>query len=72
MEVPAEVLIHNETVGMKGSRGTLLQIHPQGYYEANVKFGERLHRVLLPIGQTVVIAQDPEEAVATEEVEIER
>jgi len=72
MEVPAEVLIHNETVGMKGSRGTLLQIHPHGYYEANVKFGERLHRVLLPIGRTVVIAQDPEEAVSTEEVEIER
>jgi len=72
MEVPAEVLIHNETVGMKGSRGTLLQVHPHGYYEANVKFGERLHRVLLPIDRTVVIAQDPEEAVETDEVEIER
>lgn len=72
MEVPAEVLIHNETVGMKGSRGTLLQIHPHGYYEANVKFGERLHRVLLPIDRTVVIAQAAEEAVTTEDLEIER
>jgi hypothetical protein len=72
MEVPAEVMIHNETVGMKGSRGTLLQIHPHGYYEANVKFGERLHRVLLPIDQTVIIAQVAEEAVESEEVEIER
>lgn len=72
MELPAEVLIHNETVGMKGSKGTLLTISPQGYYEANVKFGDRLHRVLLPIARTVVIHQAPEEAVAAEELEIER
>lgn len=72
MELPAEVLIHNETVGMKGSRGTLLQIHPHGYYEANVKFGERLHRVLLPIDRTVVIGQEAEEAADLEAVEIER
>lgn len=74
MELPAEVLIHNETVGMKGSKGTLLTISPHGYYEANVRFGERLHRVLLPIDRTVVIAQAPEEAVGVEaeELEIER
>ena len=74
MELPAEVLIHNETVGMKGSKGTLLTISPHGYYEANVRFGDRLHRVLLPIHRTVVIAQAPEEAVGVEaeELEIER
>lgn len=74
MELPAEVMIHNETVGMKGSKGTLLTISPHGYYEANVRFGERLHRVLLPITSTVLIAQAPEEAVAVEaeELEIER
>lgn len=72
MEVPAEVLIHNETVGMKGSRGRLLTISPQGYYEVNVKFGDRLHRVLLPIARTVIISQAPEETAAAEELEIER
>jgi hypothetical protein len=72
MEVPAEVLIHNELVGMKGSRGTLLQVSPHGYYEANVKFGDRLHRVLLPVTSTVVIWQQPEEAVAAGEFEVER
>jgi hypothetical protein len=70
MELPAEVLIHNETVGMKGSKGTLLTISPHGYYEANVRFGERLHRVLLPIARTAVIAQAPEEAVGVEEDEL--
>lgn len=72
MELPTEVLIHNELVGMKGSRGRLLTISPHGYYEVNVRFGERLHRVLLPIGSTVLISQDPEEVVAEEDFEIER
>lgn len=71
MELPAEVLIHNETVGMKGSKGTLLTISPHGYYEANVRFGDRLHRVLLPIARTAVIAQAPEEAVTAEDEELE-
>lgn len=72
MEVPTEVLIHNETIGMKGAKGTLLQVSPHGYYEVNVRFGERLHRVLLPIAQSVLIAQAAEETVPTEELEIER
>ena len=72
MELPADVLIHNELVNMKGSKGTLLTITPHGYYELNVKFGERLHRVLLPIGRTVLISQTPEEVAQVEEFEIER
>jgi hypothetical protein len=72
MELPAEVLIHNETVGIKGSKGTLLTISPHGYYEANVRFGERVHRVLLPIADTALIAAEPEEAVAADAMEIER
>lgn len=72
MEVPTEVMIHNETAGMKGHRGTLLQVSPHGYYEVNVKYGERLHRVLLPIARTVLIAQAAEETVPSEPLEIER
>lgn len=72
MEVPTEVLIHNETLGMKGGRGRLLQVSPHGFYEVNIKFGERLHRVLLPIGGTVLISQSPEETPSEELPEIER
>jgi hypothetical protein len=72
MEVPAEVLVHNETLGMKGAKATLLEISSHGYYEANVRFGERLHRVLLPIARTVLIAQDAEVTVPGEAIEIER
>lgn len=71
MELPADVLIHNQLLGMKGSRGKLLSISPEGYFEANVSFGDKLHRVLLPIASTAVIAREPEEPEAPG-LEIER
>jgi hypothetical protein len=72
MELPAEVMVHNEQLSMKGTRAVLIQIHPGGYYELNVRFGERTHRVLLPISATAVTARDPEPAVEGVAVEIER
>ncbi len=72
MELPAEVLIHSPALGMKGSPGTLLQVSPHGYYEANVRFGDRVHRVLLPIAETALIAASPEEAIGGGGIEIER
>lgn len=71
MEIPAEVLIHNELLGLKGARGTLIRVADEGYYEVNLRFGNNTHRVLLPIVASVVIASDPEPA-APEAVEIER
>ncbi len=71
MELPTEILIHNALLGVKGARGTLLTISPHGYYEVNMKFGDRLHRVLLPIEETVLIAQEAEDA-GSEAIEIER
>ena len=72
MELPAEVLIHNALLGLKGSLGRLLSISPQGYYEANVRFGEKTHRVLLPIAETVIIRRTAEEAEAGEAIEVQR
>ena len=71
MEIPTEVLIHNELLGLKGARGTLIRIAPEGYYVVNLRFGSNTHRVLLPIEVTVVIAADAEPAVG-DQVEIER
>ena len=72
MELPAEVLIHNEILGVKGGKGTLLQVNADGYYEINCYFGERLHRTLFPVQGTVLISREPEQVVAGESVEIER
>lgn len=71
MEIPGEVLIHNERLGLKGGKGTLLRVSSEGYYEVNLKFGSNTHRVLLPISTTVLIGAEPEPTVA-ESVEVER
>ncbi len=66
MELPVEVLIHNEILGVKGGKGTLIQVSSDGYYEINCIFGERAHRTLFPIGATVLIAREPEEQRQTD------
>lgn len=71
MELPAEVLIHNEQLGIKGGKGTLLMVTTEGYYEVNCAFGERLHRTLFPIQGTVLIQRQPEEPTRVD-LEIER
>ena len=71
MELPNEVLIHNELLGIKGGKGTLLQVTPEGYYEVNCTFGERVHRTLLPIDGTVLISLEPEDPTRVDQ-EIER
>lgn len=71
MEIPSDVLIHNETLGLKGQRARLLQVSANGYYEAICVFGERAHRVLLPVASTVLIAAAPE-SISVAGVEVER
>ena len=71
MEIPTEVLIHNELLGLKGAKGTLIRVGEDGYYEVNLRFGSNTHRVLLPVATSVLIAADPEPA-AGEQVDIER
>jgi len=70
MELPSEVLIHNDVLGLKGTSGTLLGIVENGYYEVNLRFGGNVHRVLLPIARTVLISKEPEPPKA-EGLEIE-
>jgi hypothetical protein len=72
MELPADVLIHNEILGIKGGKGVLLRISDAGgYYEVNCRFGDRLHRAYFPVSGTVLIAQEPEPTLPPG-VEIER
>ena len=71
MDVPSEVLIHNATLGMKGTAGVLLNISSDGYYELNCSFGTNTHRVLLPIGATILITRQVEE-IFEDSGEIER
>ena len=72
MDLPADVMVHNPILGLKGGKATLMRIAPEGYYELNLNFGERQHRSLLPIAGTVIIQRRPEEAVSELDLEIER
>lgn len=70
MDLPTEVLIHNTTLGLKGTRGTLLAISDFGFFEVRCQLGSRIHRILLPVGQTALIVSEAEEVTeATLEVE---
>lgn len=64
-----EVLIHNETLSLKGTAGVLRAISDQGYYELNLRFGSNTHRVQLPIATTVLIYKEPEAVVETVDIE---
>ena len=70
MEIPQEVLVHNELMGMKGTRGRLVRISERTY-EVICRFGDHEHRVLLPVQGTALIQSEAEET-ADELPEIER
>ena len=72
MELPAEVLVHNQILGLKGGRAVLVRIAQEGFYEVNLAFGERKHRTLLPIHSTVLIQKEAEPLETSSEFEIER
>jgi hypothetical protein len=71
MEIPSEVLVHCDLLGLKGAKARLLGVSPHGYYEVNVQYGDRRHRTLLPVERTVIISTDAEEA-SEAATEIER
>lgn len=71
MDLPAEVQLHNGLLGLKGNTGTLVMVSPDGYYEVKLTFGDNVHRVLLPIADTVVVFREPEPKYAVG-AEIER
>jgi len=70
MDLPAEIQIHNQVLGIKGGKGTLVAVSPHGFYEAKCTFGGKVHRVLFPIQSTVIIFREVEpEFVAGVEIE---
>lgn len=71
MDLPADVRVYNEQIGLKGSRGTLIAVHQHGFFELKLKFKEDIHRVLVPIQQTALIFSEPEVSFIVED-EIER
>jgi hypothetical protein len=70
MDLQSQIRVYNDALGVKGAKGKLLQIHPEGYYEVALEVKERYHQALLPINGTVLLAAEP--LVETESVSVER
>jgi len=71
MDLPAEVLVHNTLLGMKGTLATLLRISADGFFEIRCRFGDNDHRLLLPIAETAIVSRDAEDVFELDEA-IER
>ncbi|HVT46122.1 MAG TPA: hypothetical protein VMT00_17230 [Thermoanaerobaculia bacterium] len=71
MEIPAKVAVFNQAADIKGKAGTLVAINQQGFYEVSLEFKDRVHTVLFPIADTVIIFNDPLPQIPTD-FEIER
>jgi hypothetical protein len=72
MEIPAKVSVFNTILDIKGKVGTLIAIREDGYYEISLEVKDRnVHTVLLPIGNTVLVFNEPLPQ-ATAGVDIER
>lgn len=69
IEPEAAIKIYNETLGAKGARGRLVRVADGGFYEVLLESGGRFFTALLPTASTVILAADPEEDVASIEVE---
>lgn len=69
IEREAAVRIYNETLGAKGTKGTLIRVAAEGFFEVIIESQGKDYTALLPIGSTVILAMEPEEEVAPIEVE---
>jgi len=69
IEPEAAIKIYNESLGAKGAKGRLVRVADEGFYEVTLESGGKNYTTLLPISSTVILAAEPEEEVATVEVE---
>jgi hypothetical protein len=69
IEREAAIRIYNETLGAKGSKGRLVRVADEGFFEVTIENQGKSFTALLPIASTVIVAVDAEEEVAPIEVE---
>jgi hypothetical protein len=69
IERESPVRIYNEALGAKGTKGKLIRIAPEGFYELTMDVQGKSYTTLVPVASTVLLAVEPEEEVASIEVE---
>lgn len=66
MDIPQDVFVYSQILGLSGTQGTLIAIRPEGYYELRLMSKGKLHVALLPVAQTALVAAEPEPDIAME------
>jgi hypothetical protein len=69
IERESVIKVYNETLGAKGVKGKLVRVADDGFYEVTLDIQGKSYTSLLPIGSTVILAAEPEEEVASIQVE---
>jgi hypothetical protein len=69
IEREGAIKIYSEVLGAKGAKGRLVRVAPEGFYEVMVDVGGKAYTGLLPVASTVILAAEPEEEIASLEVE---
>jgi hypothetical protein len=69
IEREGAIKIYNEVLGAKGAKGKLVRVAAEGFFEVMVDIGGKSYTGLLPIPSTVILAAEPEEEIASLEVE---
>ena len=73
IERESAVRIYSEilatTLGAKMAKGRLVRVSNDGFYEVLLDVSGKHHTCLLPVQSTILLAAEPEEEIATVEVE---
>ncbi len=69
METGTAIRVYNDALGVKGAKGRLLLVKPEGYFEVALEVKERMYRAYLPVAGTVILAAEPNPESETMDVE---
>ncbi len=59
IEREALVRVYSDVLGVKGTKGCLVRVAPEGFYEITIESGGRNYTGLLPISSTVILSWEP-------------
>jgi hypothetical protein len=69
IDAAAAIKIYNEALGVKGAKGRMVRVAPEGFYEVKLESGGKYYTTLLPIQSTVILNAEADEEIPTVEVE---
>ncbi len=59
IEKEALIRVYSDALGLKGTKGRLVRVAEEGFYEVTIESGGKEYTGLLPIASTVILAWEP-------------